>query len=224
MAPGRLLVVGGGHASLPLLAHARERVGAEVTLLTDRPELWYSGMVPEWLGGVYTRADVTIPLEPICAREGVRFVQGTAVRLDREAREVETAAGDRLGYDLVAFDIGAVNPHHDRAEGAVSTKPLHRIAVLGAFLDNAAASPSERRLVIVGGGAAGVEVALNVTARSDLPHLHVTIVEPAPRLVAGLPGRLATGVTETLRARGVDVRLGTQAEASHSRRGPPPER
>ena len=65
MSPLRLLIVGGGHASLPVLDHARrlaEAEGATVTLVSDRPELWYSGMTPEWLGGVYTQEDVTIPL------------------------------------------------------------------------------------------------------------------------------------------------------------------
>lgn len=207
----RVLIVGGGHASLPLLAHAHELVdaGAEVTLLSDRPELWYSGMTPEWLGGVYSRTDVTVPLAPICERQGVRFGQGTAVRLDREAREVETASGERLGYDLVAFDIGAVNPHRGRADGAIPTKPLHEIEALGTFLDNAVGDDAERRLVIVGGGAAGVEVALNVTARPGLDRLHVTVVEPADRLVSGLPERLATWAARALRQRAAEVCLGT---------------
>ena len=206
----RLLVVGGGHASLPLLAHARRltEAGVEVTLLSDRPELWYSGMTPEWLGGVYTRADVTVPLEPICRREGVRFVEATAVRLDRETREVETATGERVPYDLVAFDIGAVNPRGDRAGGAIRTKPLHRIEALGAFLEAAATAGEARRLGIVGGGAAGVEVALNVTARPGLERLQVAVIEPADRLVRGLPERLATWAARTLRQRGATLHLG----------------
>lgn len=212
-----LLIVGGGHASLPLLAHAREHTeaGVEVVLLSDRPELWYSGMTPEWLGGVYARSDAVVPLEPICGREGVRFVQARAVRLDREAREVETASGDRLGYDLVAFDVGAVNP--GEAGGAIPTKPLHRIEALGAFLDETAASGAERRLGIVGGGAAGAEVALNVTARPDLKRLHVTVVEPGERLLSGLPERVGQWAERTLLARRAAVRLGASvAEASES--------
>ena len=211
----RLLVVGGGHASLPLLAHARPLIeaGAEVVLLSDRPELWYSGMTPEWLGGVYQRADVTVPLPPLCDREGVRFVQGVAVALDRDAREVETASGERLGYDLVAFDIGAVNPGD--ASGAIHTKPLHQIEALGTFLTEAAASGEDRRLVIVGGGAAGVETALNVTARPGLDRLDVVLVEPGDRLVAALPDHVGRWCERTLRARGATVHLGARvAEAN----------
>jgi len=209
----RLLIVGGGHASLPTLAHARQLAdesGASVTLVSDRPELWYSGMTPEWLGGVYTRADVTVPLVPMCEREGVRFVQGRAVALDRDAREVVLEDGRREPYDVVAFDVGAVNPGD--ADGAVRTKPLWRIEALAAFLDGAARLP--RTLAIVGGGAAGVEVALNVTARPDLGRLAVVVVEPADRLAPELPARFGRWAADMLRQRGATLRLSTRAEAA----------
>ena len=209
-----LLIVGGGHASLPLLVHARriaEADGAEVVLVSDRPELWYSGMTPEWLGGVYTRDDVTVPLGPICEREGVRFRVGRAVAIDRAAREVELADGRREPYDVLAVDVGAVNP--GEADGAVHTKPLWRIEDLGRFLDEAADAAEAPSLVVVGGGAAGVEVALNVTARTGLDRLSVTIVEPAGRLCSGLPARFGSWAASTLRQRGAEVRLGERVES-----------
>ncbi|PAP78060.1 NAD(P)/FAD-dependent oxidoreductase [Rubrivirga marina] len=212
-----LLIVGGGHASLPLLAHARklaEAAGAEVVLVSDRPELWYSGMTPEWLGGVYTRADVTVPLGPICEREGVRFEVGRAVAIDRDAREVELADGRRERYDVLAIDIGAVNPGRDEGDGTVRTKPLWRIEDLGRFLEEDASDGADRRLVIVGGGAAGVEVALNVTARPGLGTLGVMVVEPADRLCSGLPARFGAWAADALRQRRATLRLGSQVETA----------
>ena len=205
----RLLVVGGGHASLPLLASARE-VEAEVTLVSDRADLWYSGMTPEWVGRVYSRADVTVPLDRICAAQGVRFVEDAAVALDREAREVETAGGERVGYDVVAFDVGAVNPGDP--DGAIHTKPLHQIETLGLFLDSAAAvsGGAGRRLVVVGGGAAGVETALNITARPDLPALGVVLLEPGDRLLSSLPERVGAWARRVLRERGAEVQFGAR--------------
>ena len=211
-----LVIVGGGHASLPLLAHARGLVeaGHRVTLVSDRPALWYSGMVPEWVGGVYTEADVTVPLGPICEREGVRFVEARAVGLDRAAREVVLEDGRREPYDVVAVDVGAVNPGREDAGGAIRVKPLWRIEALGRFLDAAASRPERRRLVVVGGGAAGVETALNVTARPGRGALSVTVLEPSDRLCPELPARLGRWAAETLRARGAGVRLGARAEGA----------
>ncbi|MEM0963059.1 MAG: FAD-dependent oxidoreductase [Bacteroidota bacterium] len=212
-----LLLVGGGHASLPVLAQARrlaEATGAEVVLVSDQPELWYSGMTPEWLGGVYTREDVTIPLAPICDHEGVRFVQGRAVTLDRDARVVRLDDGREERYDLVAIDIGAVNPGRESADGAIRAKPLWRIRELGLFLDATAAEHAERQLVIVGGGAAGVECALNLTARPGLGRLAVTVVEPGERLCPTLPHRLGQWAADALRQRGVTLRFGERAESA----------
>ncbi len=196
----RLLITGGGHATLPLLDRARKLAAhADVTLLSDCPELWYSGMVPEWTGSVYTRNDVTIALAAICAREGIRFVQGHASRLDRERRTVTTASGETLTYDLLVVDVGAVNPGDSGS--ATPTKPLHSIQSMADLRDG--------RLVIVGGGAAGVETALNVTA--GRPGLHVTIIEPSARLLSGLPESAGRWAHDLLVQRGADVRLHTQA-------------
>ena len=204
----RLLVVGGGHASLPLLASARA-LGADVTLVSDRPDLWYSGMTPEWVGGVYSRADVTVPLDRICAEQGVRFVEDAAVALDRAGREVGTAGGRRVPYDVVAFDVGAVNPGDP--DVAIRAKPLHHIEALGLFLDAAARAGGPRRLAVVGGGAAGVETALNVTARPDLPALGVTVLGASDRLLPDAPARMGRWARRTLRERGAEVRLGVRA-------------
>ncbi|WP_412060276.1 NAD(P)/FAD-dependent oxidoreductase [Rubrivirga sp. IMCC45206] len=206
-----LVLVGGGHASLPTLADARRlaaETGAAVTLVSDRPALWYSGMVPEWLGGVYTEADVTVPLGPICDREGVRFVEAEALRLDRESREVVLADGRRVAYDVVAIDVGAVNPGRERATGATTAKPLWHLADLGQFLDQA--HSGTRRLAIVGGGAAGTEVALNVTARADV-EVDVTVLDPGDRLCPGLPARLGRWAADELHRRSATVRLGARA-------------
>lgn len=212
----RVLVVGGGHASLPLLANARsfrER-GHEVALVSDCDRLWYSGMTPEHLGAVYTRDDVTIDLAAICEREGVRWIPEAAAHLDPEARFVETVSGGREPYDVCAVDVGATNPAAQRAPEAVRTKPLHRIAALTAFLAEVVAGEEARMLVIVGGGAAGVEVALNLTARPDLDgRLLVTIVEPGDGLLGSFPGRARRWAERTLRERGVTIRLGAEVEA-----------
>ncbi len=213
----RILLVGGGHAMLPLLTRARALVtrGLSVTLLTDQPVLYYSGMVPEYLGGVYAHHQVTIDLVGWCARTGVRFLPGRATGLDPDARAVATDSSGDIGFDVAAFDIGSVNPHRDRAAQAIPTKPLHRIEALDTAFEHALARPGEPfRLAIVGGGAAGVEIALNLTGRAQARgarHVQITLVEPEDGLLPGFPTGMGAWAAQTLRARGADVRLGTTA-------------
>ena len=213
----RVLLVGGGHASLPLLLAADRLTsrGIDVVLLNDCPRLYYSGMIPEYLGGVYSRDEATIDLEAWCAHAGVRFHLGRATALDVRRREVRTEQGSTLPFDVAIFDVGAANPDTDAANGAIATKPLYRLEALHAFLAHALVEGSPtRRLVIVGGGAAGVEVALNVTARAAAlgpERLAVSLVEPGERLLSGFPPRLQRRAHRLLSKRKVSVRLSTRA-------------
>jgi NADH dehydrogenase FAD-containing subunit len=219
----RLLLVGGGHAAMPLLVSAGRLVerGVAVTLLNDSPRLYYSGMAPEYLGGVYAREQATLDLLAWCERTGVTFAAGRAVALDVRGHHVTTAQGDVHAFDLAVFDVGARAPGAAHAEGAIKAKPLHRIEALEAFVSEAlAAGQGTRRLAVVGGGAAGVEVALNVTARALARRpdaLAVVLREPGGHLLDAFPRRIRTRALRALSARGVEVRLGHRAEGTDAR-------
>ena len=199
---------------LPVLAAARTWPGATVTLLDTAAHLYYSGMVPEWLGGVYTRDEVRIDLAARCRAAGVRFVQATAATLDPVRRVVHTAKGHAVGYDLAAFDVGTRPPGHP--EGTIPTKPLARIEALEARVAAVLADPEAAlRLVVVGGGAAGVEILLNLTGRfaahGRSADLAATLLEAGAALVPSFPPGLRRHAAATLRRRGVDVQTGARA-------------
>jgi NADH dehydrogenase FAD-containing subunit len=71
--------------------------------------------------------------------------------------------------------------------------------------------------VVVGGGAAGVEVLLNLTARARAVRpgvLRSTLVEPSDALLPGFPPGLQADVRRRLERRGVALRFGAQAESA----------
>ena len=208
---------------LPLLtrAEAWTQRGIEVTLLDACDVLYYSGMVPEHLGGVYTTEEVTVDLRRLCAQSGVTFRRARATALSLDG-SVTTDAGDTIECDLAVFDIGGVNPLREQAGEAVLTKPLHHIEALEAFARLALGERTgtqhpdgSGQAVVVGGGAAGVEVLLNLTARTLATRpgaLHFTLVEPADALLPGFPRGVQEDVRERLERRGVAIRLSTQAD------------
>lgn len=205
-----LLLVGGGHAMLQTLcaAGAWPIEGLRVTLVNTGRYLYYSGMIPEFLGGVYEADDVRIDLQRLCERSGVHFIDACITELDRRKRIVTARDGRAFSYDIAAFDVGGVNP--GRPEPAVPTKPLDRVHELEERLrDTLAGSPRRLRLVIAGGGAAGVEVTLNISGRfagrGRSRDLECTIVEPAPRILASFPRGMSRRVLKLLTERGVEV-------------------
>ena len=219
-----VLLVGGGHAMLPTLQRARRwtAAGARVTLLSDRPYLYSSGMVPELLGGVYTEDEARIDLRRICQTAGVRFLEGAAQQLDPAARRLTTRSGTALSYDVAAFDIGARNPgalEVEEQNALIRTKPLHRILQLHRRVESVLSRPSAAlSLVVAGGGAAGVEVALNLTARfaahGRARDLHLHVAERDAQILPGFPTGLRSRAAHMLRRRRAALHLGRRVAAA----------
>ena len=202
---------------LPSLQAARAwtEAGADVVLVSDSPFLYYSGMVPEYVGGVYRQEEIRVDLEALCKGSDVRFVQAKATRLDLASRTLYTEDGRPFTFDLVAFDVGARNP--GEADGAIPTKPLYRIEAL---VDRAETVLRGRegalRVVVAGGGAAGVEVALNLSGRfvgaGRQTALTLHVAEPGARLLGQLPGGMGRHAARLLESIGVPT--STSARAS----------
>ena len=188
--------MGGGHAHLHVLADlaARPLPGSEVTLVS--PTAWhhYSGMVPGFLQGRYTEADLAIDLAALASRAGVRLCEATAEEIDVRERTVR-AGGTRLPFDVLSLDVGSTPAGLDvpgvRAH-AVTVRPMRQALALRNRVD-ALAAPGRRgpvRVTVVGAGAGGVEVALAVhrRIRDAGPRPEVTLVEAAAMRPAGLRG------------------------------------
>lgn len=171
MAEHRLVLVGGGHAHVQVIRALAERPepGLRITLVTDRLLTPYSGMLPGHVAGVYSHAEMHIDLGRLASVSGVTLVCSAARAVDRAAREVETTDAGRIPYDTLSLNVG-VTPDLSGIAGAerdaLAVKPIGAfLAKLSRLLDNAARPDGPRRIVVVGGGAAGFELALALKTR-----------------------------------------------------------
>ncbi len=191
----RLVLLGGGHAHLFVLERlARERPAeVEVTLVSPSDAQVYSGMLPGWIAGTYPLAACSIPLAGLAAQAGARFVRQACVRLDAGARGVETADGRRIEYDRLSIDAGAATAIHAIPGAATFATPVRP---LDGFIDSIrrfvadAAAGHECDALVVGGGAAGVEIAFALQARLAAlgrRDARVSAVGAAVRPLEGLP-------------------------------------
>jgi selenide,water dikinase len=171
MTAHRLVLIGGGHAHVQVIRALAERPepGMAVTLVTDRLLTPYSGMLPGHVAGFYSHAEMHIDLGRLAAVSGVTLVQSAAAGLDRAQRLVTTVDGPRISYDTLSLNVG-ITPDLSGIAGAeqhgVSVKPISGfLARLEALVEAASRPHGPRRIVLVGGGAAGVELALALKAR-----------------------------------------------------------
>ncbi len=213
----RLVLVGGGHAHLHVLADlaARPLPGVDATLVS--PSAWhhYSGMVPGFLQGGYTEADLAIDLAALAARAGARFLEATAERIDVGGRTVDTGE-TRLPFDILSLDVGAAPAGLDVPgvrEHAVRVRPMRQAAALRARID-ALATRARRgpvRVTVVGAGAGGVEVALALhrRIRAAGPRPEVSLIEGASDVLPDYATPVRRRAAAILARRGIAVTLGS---------------
>lgn len=198
----RILLIGAGHAHLVALPDIRRRLpDAQITLIDPSPFAAYSGMLPGVVAGHYQADQARFDLSWIAQKHGVRLVTGRVDGIDPKLRQATTTAG-RMGFDIASVDIGIQGDLHHIpgfAQHGVAVKPLTPFAERWArFLEN----PGP--IAIIGGGVAGVELAL---AAAHCIGPHVTLIEKGPRIVPELSPAPRRLLLEALADRGVTVHI-----------------
>ncbi len=164
-----VVLVGGGHAHVQVLRRFAMDPPRDVhlTVVLDRPEAVYSGMVPGVVAGDYAEAEATIDVVPLARRARAAVVLAPATRVDAEARRIEVAGRPALPYDVASLDVGSTVRGlgvPGVREHAVPTRPIAAFeAQLEARIERVARPGM--RVGVVGGGAAGAELVLTLAHR-----------------------------------------------------------
>jgi NADPH-dependent 2,4-dienoyl-CoA reductase/sulfur reductase-like enzyme len=179
-------------------------VGAEDHLPYDRPPLSKKVLAGEWEPErIHLRKSDEYEQLEFDLRLGVQ-----AMALDMASRQVELSDGSRVAFDGVVIATGAAPrrlPGQPELEGIFELRTLDDSLALRAALD---ASP--RRVVVIGAGFIGAEVAATARGRG----LDVSLVEALPvPLARGLGPTLGSAIAALHRAYGTDVRLGVGVDA-----------
>jgi selenide,water dikinase len=192
----RLILVGAGHAHLEVLRDlaAKPDEGLRVSLVTPYPWFTYSGMIPGFVAGHYEIDDLTVDVKLLCERARVELVATTATLVSALAREVICSNGLVLAYDVLSLDVGS-QPLIGGARGvdkhAIVIRPLEKL--LKGWSDVLVRARDGRigAITVVGGGAAGVELALAMEYRLrqelGLAWAHVRLIAEADRIVPEFP-------------------------------------
>lgn len=203
--PGRsLVIVGAGHAGGTLASLLRQQgwrgsvtlVGAEPYHPYQRPPLSKA-----WLKGELEPDALMLRTPSYYAEQGIALCLGQRVEaIDRTARGIRLADGTSLAYDILVLATG-VRPRRLAVPGS----DLAGIFTLRTLADadalRAALVPG-RRLVIVGGGYIGLEVAAAARALG----LEVSVVEREGRVLARVASPEISDFYAALHARhGVSV-------------------
>jgi pyridine nucleotide-disulfide oxidoreductase family protein len=215
----RLVLAGAGHAhALVLQQWARAPLpGVELLVVSPHAHAPYSGMVPGWLAGRYRFDEIVIDFAALCARAGARWIAGEVQAVDPQRGRLALADGPELAWDLLSLNIGStLRPPALGHARMLALRPLAALrpaweAELARWQADAGTAPF--RVTAVGGGAAGVEALLAVTAalRASRPQraLAPRLVSRSPVLLADLCEPARRAAHRALARAGVTVQLDT---------------
>ncbi|NGM37442.1 NAD(P)/FAD-dependent oxidoreductase [Methylobacterium sp. MA0201] len=178
----RTVVVGAGQAAVALIARLRALdADRRITLVGDEPVLPYQRppLSKDYLKGELAADGLSLRPRDWFEAQGVELRLGrSAVAIDREAKTLALDDGAAIGYDHLALCLGS-EPRRLPAAAGGSLAGVH---VLRRMADATALRPAlagASRVLIVGGGYLGLEVAAAVSGAGRA----VTVLEAAPRLL-----------------------------------------
>ena len=208
----RVLLVGAGHAHVEVLRRFGRRPvpGARLTLLTRGAETPYSGMLPGVVAGLYRREQAFVDVAGLAAFAGAALVLGEACGVDMQGRRVLVQDQAALPFDVLSMDVGSrptTGGVPGATEHALPVKPID--GYLERFGDVMARvrAGRARDVVMVGGGAGGVELLLSVEARLRGSGAAYTLVSAAETLLPEFPAAFRARFAGVCRARGIRVLL-----------------
>lgn len=208
-----LVLIGGGHAHALVLRMwgMNPLPGTRVTVINPDPVAPYTGMLPGLIAGHYRREDLMIDLVRLARFAGARVILDRAIGIDREARLVHLAGRPPLPYDLAAIDVGITSDVPGlpgAAEHAIAAKPLGAYAeAWAAFV---ARPPARPRVVILGAGLGGVELALASAHRLRETRAEITLLDQARAFLPALGPTARRVLERRLATAGIAVRLGVR--------------
>jgi 3-phenylpropionate/trans-cinnamate dioxygenase ferredoxin reductase component len=209
-----LLIIGGGPAGLSAARAYREREPSRrVAIVTDENRMPYSRppLTKELLRGEISKAELPLEEEQWLDEHAINLIAGRAVALDAAERTVDLSGGRRLRYDYCLLATGAEPtrlpvPGADHARVRVIRALDHVEQLLERLTDGA-------RVVVIGSGFIGCEIASSLRARGHVVEL--VSDEPAPnaaRLGDGAAAILAGWLSDD----GVQLHFGTPVERIES--------
>ncbi|MGY4688285.1 NAD(P)/FAD-dependent oxidoreductase [Salibacterium sp. K-3] len=178
-----VLFVGAGYANLSVLTNWKKRApkDTEWTLISPSRYKYFADMAGPYMEGRYNLEEIRIDLREFCRKNGGRFLEEKVTAVDKDRQTVLTENGKSMPYDLLSVNMG-----RRQEAGSIPGVRDHALFLTPheEILTSTASMQHTEHPVVVGGGAAGVELALSLQAwrRQNRKKTPVTLITSGPVL------------------------------------------
>ena len=186
-------------------------------LIGDEPYLPYQRppLSKKFLEGDFEESRLYVKPEAFYEQQNIEcHLDDRALLIDRDKRQVATEAGEFFDFNRLIIATGA-SPRKIDIPG-VDAEGVYELRTMRDSLDLRARLTAQSKVVIIGAGYIGLEVA--ATARTI--GASVTVVETADRVLSRVTGPEMSRFFQNLhRGEGVDIRLGESVAAFETENG-----
>lgn len=174
-----LVLIGGGHTHALVLRQwgMNPLPGVRVTVINPGPTAPYSGMLPGFVAGHYTREELDIDLVKLARFAGARIINGAVTAIDPVAKRITVPGRPLIAYDVAAIDIGITSEMPKMPGFAQHGVPAKPLGVFASRWDAFRETAQDPTLAVVGGGVAGAELAMAMSyalrTKGQAPTVHL---------------------------------------------------
>ncbi len=224
-----IVIIGGGfggvHAARSLVASGAHK-HSTITLISNKSYFeYYPGLYRVVTGA--SPIEVCIPLEEMLPKE-ISIAVDTVVSFDTDHKKIITEGAGTFSYDICILAVGSETAYYgipgiaDLAYGFRSVAEAVKLKnhLVSLFEEHMHPSVPEQvshfHVVIVGGGATGVEVAGDISLfmeelskrhKIDTSFITIDLIHASNRLVPQLPPKASEKIEQRLRSLGINIYL-----------------
>lgn len=228
----RVVIVGGGFAGLNLAKKLRKCSRYQVVLVDQNNYHLFKPLLYQVASAGLDPSDVSFPFRRVFrAKKNIFFRMGRMVAVHPEQNRLETSSGS-IQYDYLVIATGCVPNFFGIKDIEKFSWPMADVRdslrirnTMFNNLERAMIAPTDAdrqtllNIVIVGGGASGVEIAGAMAEMRryivpkdypgiDIAMMHIYLIEGRDRLLASMTPRTSKGCLSVLEEKGVEVLLG----------------
>lgn len=207
-----VVLIGSGHAHLEVIKALSIEEIAEHRFLLISPSrnTYYSGLIPRLIMGEIEEKHLTINSADYAESKGFSFIEDQVQSIDQINRSVSLKSGEKVQFDILSLNVGGT-PIEIPSESPFNTvhlRPFSDFLPKWREIQRICSACMQPQFVVVGGGAAAVEVAVALKVRlnkNQAKDSEVHLVTKGSRLCENYSENISDKIKQSLLNVGIKI-------------------
>lgn len=212
-----VILAGSGHAHLEVVkALTRQEIAMHrFILISPNRQTYYSGLIPRYIAGEIEDKNLTINSADFAEAKGFKFIQNEVQSIDQANKTVTLKSGEEINFDLLSINVGGtpIIIPSDSPLNTIYLRAFDEFMPKWREIQRICSACVNPKFVVVGGGAAAVEVATALQIRlnkNQVKKSEVHLISKGPRLCENYSERISEQIKQSLLKSGIKIHLNEQ--------------